>query len=1485
MKEGIFKFNQENSNKAIEHDLQASGISNESEWRKVYETENFDILFSYLDEAEKNSNETLIEHFKDTESADYSKRLNLLRSMSLLDAIQCIRDYSVSPIAYSYLIERLVRYQKLIEKESYNSVSPSSIKLGILRDLFHAAMMGTPEMGAVAIANKRIKIINPESKGVATFSGYYSGIFEEGDEYRENLGLYPALNETYKNAQRVEETRLKKTGFEMSNEEIEHKAVLRMADWLVDINKNYCDQLCYSGESNSIDPSEALSWAQLGDETKKRILNIKKKIEHKYLDFRNIARFIGKSGDNKYSKERRKLRWQINNFEKLIQNGDDNQPHLIDYAYQLRDLENALELGEISQEDFESKKVGLEKWFEENKISFLDSENQKALEKENERFELETSKIQSKYQKRLSILQKLDLPDHEKKLQLDSIDTEYEKMLVSITTNHEEQSNYFSSRTSDELLNDLKESYILIQKKYEKTKNLAEKALDLNSKLNHYGVKNAGLINWFSFAPFGVIKRAHKMMHLGISNEIIGEYSLLEIATGSDGVTREDLNFLHDLLKNFGEDSPISKNSFSKQIAIVKKKRDKYGINLTFQEVAKIASGEINNLDDAFKLFDLETIRILLREDSNISVAGYLLNATRKIGYDLDIKQIKILAKETTSTINSLLESFRHLQIDKNVKSSKEELIQSESNTISKLDMSTAIDLIKLNHSDFVNKFAEVFYIPSNVIDMASSHHIYVSESLVYHQTAPEDKEQKEIFEILHDNIPEWKDEENIASPFREGAAIFGEEKMFKYLDKKGLSRHDGLHQFKKIIELYHASHLSPNEFYNNILQQVSRDESEYYSGTAYHHLNAMSASLSLDFEKFHALMKEYQHIQKLKELSADITSGADIFASWKDLKKYKEVQDLLAQKEILEQLTDLKNYPEKAKLREYIETLAFHPNISMEAVLSFWRTPEKFFDLSDGHTPKEVHSRKKPSNYIEFPHLDLSAQELRDALVEGSYDSLQSFKPFSIEYTLEQKSQSTESTISILNRALGKRSEGKKGEAKNPPKLFKALQQYSKEKHIDLKKVLAGELLLSPDDESAIITLLYQEESGLPQKKGKQEIYRAKINKKSDPDAVVAGNDTACCMPFGSGKNNVYTFNPNCSLFTLQRRSGNGEWRTIAQSVLTEDVIAGRKIPDIITEVEHGELRLNKIIPEDILSNQKSIIACDNIEVAENFKGNDTEIKIIYQDFFREYVKHYGERDNLETSKVVIGKGYTDALTGLPQETNVFIPRAPVGYSDKLGESVYSLSLQEQYITNKKIISKEVINQEVPPEITDTSSLPKGVNLLTFRDSLPVAYIEGKAYAENESLIEYLHNMENALIAKDVNNSVKHRPNMSLKYTGDDNKIHGYILAYEGKIEKEGESVVYVSDLASDGNARAGGSLILGFTEQYKHYYIDQNHLLPIYAQMREKTSYPIIKKQLDKLAKGSGIQFEIEEVSSYEAEGDTMHTVMIRPVLYERK
>ncbi|MFW0837744.1 MAG: hypothetical protein ACKKL5_01975 [Candidatus Komeilibacteria bacterium] len=770
---------------------------------------------------------------------------------------------------------------------------------------------------------------------------------------------------------------------------------------------------------------------------------------------------------------------------------------------------------------------------------------------------------------------------------------------------------------------------------------------------------------------------------------------------------------------------------------------------------------------------------------------------------------------------------------------------------------------------------------------LAQTYHLRLSEYLVgadkLDATLSTEEQAKLLFQVIREKSEYWQDEVNVADPFQAGAETFGYANMFKFIDRAGLSRHDALHNFRQVLSVWQASGLTAPAFYHNILEQVQADGADYdEQGNAHGKLNNLVDNINLDFQATIAEAQQFTGINKLQALLRVIQTPEQIFSSWKMLLKYNEICDLLQRKELLEQLQSLPKAG-KEKLFNYVETLAFHPNISLPKVMKFWQDIEGFLKIGDSHTPEALQDRKKPSNYINFPHLDLTGEQLRDALVEGDYDKIQAFAPLSIEYDIVDKKaeQIDLSLAEQILQAVGKRSEGIKGQAKNPAKLFSQLTKLFKRYDIKLIDYLRSE---QPDEDFPEAELVIKEarilladnDMGLPEKTTSGNHYRAKINLKSDPDGVVAGNDTACCMPFGSGKNNVYTFNPVCSLFTLQRQTVDGKWRTVAQSVLTRNIDIKKNIADLVSQMEKTDAKMTDLVDDTLLHDQPGIITCDNIEVAKNFQGNDNIIETIYSDFFREYIQQAGA--DWDRDKIIIGMGYTDALTKLPDIANTFIPEAPVGYSDNLHNSSYVLDLKTT--AGQLAFKKKIINKIAPFTEQASSSLPKGIQPLTFHDALPVSYIEGKAYATNDSLMEYLHNMENALIAKDVNNIAKHRPNMSIKYEDDKGKMHGYLLGYEGRLDKDGEAIIYVSDLASDGNKRAGGSLILGFAQLYKEHYLDKGNLLPIYAQMRDKTSYEIIKKQLDKLSGQLGIKFIMEETGTYQSGGDTMHEVILRPV-----
>ena len=793
-----------------------------------------------------------------------------------------------------------------------------------------------------------------------------------------------------------------------------------------------------------------------------------------------------------------------------------------------------------------------------------------------------------------------------------------------------------------------------------------------------------------------------------------------------------------------------------------------------------------------------------------------------------------------------------------------------------------ALKIIEADQGQYVDNNQDKFgklelFIKAKQHHLLPSEYYFLKDKLASDNFDIEDRGE-ELLDKLNNRVEYWADQENVMQPFKEAVAIFGYQRMFDYIYRQGLSRHDALHNFTKIIETYKVSGLDADQFYNNILMQVNQDGGEYEQGTAHHALNSLADNIDLDFDRVIAEAKQYSNIKRLQELLADLDDKEKVFQSWKMLKKYQELHQLLAKKEILEKLQSLKTAG-KEELYTYIETLAFHPNISMQKVMEFWQDPASFLEIMDDHTPNEVHNRKKPSNYIEFPNLDLTAEELRDALVEGHYDKLQVFRPLEINYKIEA-SEESDDLQSLILRAIGERKKDKVGEAKTPKKLFSELNKLFKARGLKLLDYLKSDnheqdFSQVADLRDEILELLYDQEMGL--RSDKLEEYRAKINLKSDPDAVVAGNDTACCMPFGSGKNNVYTFNPIVSLFTVQKKKPDGTWKTVAQSVLTKDMDLGQNIADIVEKLSRSDVHMDEVVGEQVVLQDQSVITCDNIEVARNVVDTKS-IEEIYKDFFREYLSRFSDSDNLDKDQVIIGKGYTDLLTNLPEVDNTFVPTAPVAYSDNLGAKAYRLDLNGD--SHSSVIrGRESIVRELPdPERELEDILPKGVDYLTFEDSLAVAYIEGKAYRDNESLMEYMHNMENALIAKDVNNVAKDRPNMSLKYVDTKGKMRAYLLAYEGR--SKDEQVVYVSDLASDGTARAGGSLLLGFAKLYKQNYIDQGKFMPILAQLREKTSYAIITKQLAKLTKDTGLKFELEELDKYQQGDDVMYEVIIRPI-----
>jgi len=763
----------------------------------------------------------------------------------------------------------------------------------------------------------------------------------------------------------------------------------------------------------------------------------------------------------------------------------------------------------------------------------------------------------------------------------------------------------------------------------------------------------------------------------------------------------------------------------------------------------------------------------------------------------------------------------------------------------------------------------------------------------------------KEIYLALKEKGQDWQDAE-INKNFERGAAVFGYSRMLVFA-KSGY-RHDALFGFDRVLELQKNSGLDSNNFYYNILQQVAMDTGTYAenNSTPFQILNNVAHGFNPNIEGVLDEARNIEGIPQLSKLLDGLKKRQDIFQSWKMLMQYRELTTLLERRELLDELAREKNQ----KLKQYISTLLFHPSVTdTHSVKLFWNDPYSFFELESSHTPHELHNLKKPTNYVNIPNLDLSPVELRDALVDGALDKIQAWQPLEINYEMasnpndgKQYQEFLQKSLAvIMPETLGRESKGVKNKKKLFSQIINILETqlspgqslHTRQMAVEiLQKIARGEkveeMVLSDIIQQNIKDAVYFGEFGYAKTVNTTQ-YKMKINLKSDPDGVVAGSDTQCCMPFGDGKNTLYTYNPICALMTVQRKTERGEYRTIAQSVITKDKDIKTPIANIIArfnEIKSREIDVADLFPQDVLHKEDSYIACDSVEIANNYQTPEYAQLLagLYHDFLREYTTKFGKDQHLNQSKSMIGRCRYD-LTNGQREVNTYLPESPVAYSDKYSESVSVLHLAEP--TDSFFVKRNVKITGIDKLEMMSIQNPQ-IEYLSYQDSLETAYIEGKVY-EGTTLKQGISEMENALIAKDINNATKHRPNMSLKYISTDQQMQAYLVAYEGVYgyshdgsEKDKqESCIYIMDIAKLPEAKkgAGAELINEFIRLYQENYIKKGKFIPIRAEAREVSSYKLILRHLDAWGRSIGVKFELEEREIYEKGGDTMHSVAIRP------
>ncbi len=1534
-------------------------------YESTSEIGDFGKLFKYLGEDGKGPNDESIDRFRNTE--DNIERLNILRTMSLPDAVTCIRDYTKNDRSYRYLANRLTFYQKLFQGKATkttteaeldqknnrwvdvtkevpidaSNVKPETIQLGVLRDLLFAAMIGTPELGVFKIADRRLKENDASRAHMPELKGYHSHIDRESIGY-----AYPFLRQLYERARKS----VKEKHGDRDDSFLEHKAVLRASDWLEEaMNYNDPNRGPESPYSSSIE--EATAWARLGDDNlKAQLRGMRQKIQGVRLH--NIERFIGKSAPNKYGKERGRLYWQIKNFDGLIRGADEvfQQPHLVDYAHKLSDLEGQLERNEITQESFDSQKSELDKEYDENKTNFLEEENRIAIEQQKRWYERESEKLRQKTEKSQRTIEQAALPEEERTMQMQSIKFEQVEETENLRKDYQAEVDRLKNRTSEQLLSDLKKRQELVEERYQKRKSLAQKAIDLHwiegasPNGEESGIYNP--VDWINYAPFGTIKRAHRMMRMNMKPEKIIKHALAEIICGKRGVHREDIckisgfydsasagnheesQKLESMMKigniislfgyevslddieqmakqNFAGMTPalreysleevrnfMNKGADLKSVFQVRETTKKFGHQLDNDTIAEMASHKIEGLEAALRSFDLESVRTFLRQDVHLPKAVEEKSIIDQVCQSFSLEQVacmlnaehlfpevpfqRIFDKDPLEVLSVCLENLRSeyaLAIRQHFNLPDIAVIPIVKGSINPENLDWSIQTLKdfgveeFGEEDFVKYLDEEILIESvrSIISPTFFKSIpanvrtefFCSEIAECLRTGQALNARNLVSARCQKFNAEGHLGEEDQKAWQELSSILGESVVASFMGVRKARSYLHIAQ-ESILKLYQGAGSTPEQFSNQILEQVKKDTVNYEGKDSYDLLNVIGTDFQLietNIDRIKAVLREEADEDEDMKIVLETIEGGGVFTSWKILRK---IYQIARQIEVLERIAGL-----RGKKKAFFQKMFLHPNISTTAVSEFLRTPEEFLNRYDEHSG-ETHERKKPSNYTQFDYLDLTAEELRDALVEGDMDSLQYFPPFDVLYRRGGGEVGNGILVNYVFEAIGKRSEGIPGKAQNPRAIFKKLNGLCKGRGLKLQDILKNPSLIPPELNQEMRTVVFSE-NGI--KEPNTEEYRVQVHKKSSPEGLIAGDDTNCCMPFGSGKQNVYMYNLGCAQMTIQKRMPDGSFRTVAQSVLTPDIDLEQGVSTLKNSFMSGNEQMAKFVQKDLSQDSQIFVTADNIEVNQNH-GDSALLKTLYSDFFTRYTSHLHEQNpHISKESLVIGKGYSD-LSGFESRQNTYVPLIPPGYSDNTGDTCYALTLGGKSMTSSFSVQEgEIKTQKNPQEDSQGITLSRGVRPLVARDALKVSYLEGKIYADNETLIQYLHRNANHLIAKDISNTRKNRENLSLIIENNEGKASGYVIAYVGHHQEYGD-YIYVADIASDNNI-SGGKIIRDFMNLVKSKYPN----LPILAEARESTSYRIITRHAERYG------YETEELEQYQSGKDTMHKVLLRP------
>jgi hypothetical protein len=157
----------------------------------------------------------------------------------------------------------------------------------------------------------------------------------------------------------------------------------------------------------------------------------------------------------------------------------------------------------------------------------------------------------------------------------------------------------------------------------------------------------------------------------------------------------------------------------------------------------------------------------------------------------------------------------------------------------------------------------------------------------------------------------------------------------------------------------------------------------------------------------------------------------------------------------------------------------------------------------------------------------------------------------------------------------------------------------------------------------------------------------------------------------------------------------------------------------------------------------------------------------------------------------------------------------------------------------------------------------------MSIEDILKVIYLEWTIYPK--WIKEHAANIQHEITASIINNQIKKRKNLSFVSYDSSWTMVWYCLAYQWTMgKKDKEPCIYIKDLAvSKKGVWNGLKLIIKLMKEIESQDID----LPIIAELREKTSYPLVMKLLPRY----WYKVTKDNVSKFR-NGETKHEVIIQ-------